>query len=584
MQRPKEMSKAKSFKSGTTEAIEKSLTGIIGFDEITLGGIPQNRSTLIVGPAGSGKTLFGMQFLLHGVLNNEPGLFIAFEESEQDLIKNLTALGFDLTDSIKKNELILQHIQLDRTNFDVSGDYNLDGLYIQIEYKIDKFKIKRIVIDTIEVLFSQFTEENIIRYELQRLFRRLAKKNVTAVITGEKGKENITRYGLEEYVADCVILLENRVSKELATRYLRILKYRGSPHGSNEYPFIIDNKGILLSPITSITLDYKVPRNFVSSGITDLDEVLNGKGYYNGGSVLINGVAGSGKTSLAAAFAESLCKDGKKCLYFAFEESSDQIIRNMKSININLEPWKKKGTLKFHSIRPSVYGLESHLIKMVEMIEEFKPDGIIFDPISNLGLIGSPHSVKLMLARLINYLKVKKITAIMTSLLHENTSVQQEGVSSLMDVWILLKTTEYELEQCTLLVVKKSRGMPHSRQMREVLMNRNGITLQDVYLGSGKIVVGSTRIVQAMKEEIEHIEKNREYNQKLQRLKEEQETIEAHIEALSKKLNLIKDDEHTLASTQKQIQLITSKGTKRIGKIRTPASIFPNKGGKADEQ
>lgn len=578
------MSKADRARSGTTMAVEKCLTGINGFDEITLGGIPQNRSTLIVGPAGSGKTLFGMQFLLHGVLNNEPGLFIAFEESEEDLIKNLNSLGFNLSDSIKKNALILQHIQLDRTNFDVSGDYNLDGLFIQIGYKIDKFKIKRLVIDTIEVLFSQFTDENIIRYELQRLFRWLAQKKVTVIITGEQGKENITRYGLEEYVADCVILLDNRVNKELATRYLRVLKYRGSPHGSNEYPFIIDNKGILLSPITSITLDYNVPKDFVSSGINALDEVLDGKGYYNGGSVLINGVAGSGKTSFAAAFAESLCKQGKKCLYFAFEESSDQIIRNLKSININLEPWTKKGTLLFHSIRPSTYGLESHLINMVQMIEEFKPDGIIFDPISNLGLIGSPLSVKLMLARLINYLKVKQITTIMTSLLHENSSIQQEGVSSLMDVWLLLKTVEYELEQSTLLVVKKSRGMPHSRQMREVIMSNNGIKLHDVYMGSGKIVIGSTRVVQAMKEEIEQIEKNREYNQKLHRLREEQTAIEASINSLTKKLQIIKEDELTLASTQDQIKQITSKGTKKIGHIRAPVSSTLDKGGKDNEK
>ncbi|MCL9683241.1 circadian clock protein KaiC [Legionella maioricensis] len=560
-------------KLGQAREIAKCLTGIHGFDDITHGGIPQNRSTLVVGSAGTGKTLFGMQFLFQGAVNKEPGLFIAFEETESDLVKNCMSLGFNLQELMDKQQIILHHIDIDRSKFDVSGEYNLQGLFIQIGYAIEKYKIKRIVIDTIEVLFSQLSDDIIIRSELQRLFQWLSSKKVTAVITGEQGQHTLTRYGLEEYVADCVIFLNNRVSNELSTRYLRILKYRGSGHGSNEYPFIIDKKGLALTPITSLSLDYPVSHKFISTGIGDLDEVLNGKGYYQGGSILINGVAGAGKSSFAAAFAESHCINGKKCIYFAFEESAEQIIRNMSSINIRLKPWVKKGNLVFHSVRPSVYGLESHLIKMVQLIEEFKPEAVVIDPISNLGLIGSPLSVKLMLARLINYLKFKQITTIMTSLLQDNADIGQQGVSSLMDTWLLLKSVEFELEQSTLLVIKKSRGMPHSRQMREVILSSKGISLQDVYTGAGKIVVGSTRVVQAMQEQIEQIQNNEKFNEKLRTLKDEKIMIESEIKQLNKKLVALKGDEKSLLSEKKKIKQITVSGIKQITQIRSPKPV-----------
>lgn len=562
---------------GQTGEIAKCLTGIHGFDEITHGGIPQCRSTLVVGAAGTGKTLFGMQFLFQGANNKEPGLFIAFEETEADLIKNCMSLGFNLKELMDKQQIILHHIDLDRSKFDVSGGYNLEGLFIQIGYAIEKYKIKRIVIDTIEVLFGQLSDDMIIRSELQRLFQWLSSKKVTAVITGEQGQHMLTRYGLEEYVADCVIFLNNRVNNELSTRYLRILKYRGSGHGSNEYPFIIDKSGLALTPITSVTLDYPVSQKFISSGIKDLDEVLNGRGYYQGGSILINGVAGAGKSSFAAAFAESHCINGKKCIYFAFEESAGQIIRNMNSINIRLEQWVKKGNLIFHSVRPSVYGLESHLIKMVQLIEAFKPEAIVIDPISNLGLIGSSLSVKLMLARLINYLKFKHITTIMTSLLQDNADQSQQGVSSLMDTWILLKSVEFELEQSTLLVIKKSRGMPHSRQMREVILSSKGISLQDVYMGAGKIVVGSSRIVQAMQEQIEQIQKSEQFNEKLRTLNDDRMIIESEMKQLNKKLMVLKENEKSLLNEKKKIKQITDSSIKKITQIRAPKSSPPGK-------
>ncbi|CAM2926742.1 circadian clock protein KaiC [Legionella worsleiensis] len=510
-----------------------------------------------------------MQFLINGAVHEEPGLFISFEETEADLIANCSSLGFGLAELTQKKSIVLHHIHLERTEFDETGTYNLEGLFIQIGYLIEQYRIKRVVIDTIEVLFNQLKNIPIIRSELQRLFRWLSTQKVTSIITGENGQYTISRHGLEEYVADCVILLDNRVTNELATRYLRIIKYRGSSHGANEFPFIIDYQGILLSPVTAITLDYIVPKHFVPSGIEELDKALSGYGYYAGGSILINGTAGTGKTSIASAFVENQCKLGKRCIYFAFEESSDQIIRNMKSINIDLEKWKNKGTLLFNSIRPSVYGLESHLIKMVQLIKEFKPDSVVIDPISDFSLIGSPHNVKLMLARLIHFLKLNNITTLMNSLLHEETPNQQLGISSLMDTWILLHTVETDLEQNTLLIIKKSRGMAHSNQMRELQISSKGIHLNEVYMGSGKILVGSARLVQAMQDKVEEITRTQETTQKINELKSEQSSVESSINTLTTQLNHIKENIDLLASTQKKIDEVCEKGYEKIRMSRS---------------
>ncbi|KTD38318.1 DNA integration/recombination/inversion protein [Legionella moravica] len=577
------MTNGKKATPPSLDQVTKCLTGIEGFDQISLGGLPKNRSTLLIGSAGSGKTLFGMQFLVAGIKNNEPGLFISFEETEAELIKNCNSLNFNLNELIKNQQLILHYIHLDRSEFDESGSYNLEGLFIQIGYLIDKHQIKRIVIDTIEVLFNQLDNTKIIRSELQRLFRWLSTKNVTSIITGEQGENSLSRHGLEEYVADCVVFLDNRVSNELTTRFLRIIKYRGSSHGSNEFPFIIDYEGITLSPVTSMTLDFIVPKTFVSTGIKELDHALSDKGYYVGGSVLITGTAGTGKSSIAATFVESECISGKKCIYFAFEESSDQIIRNMKSININLERWKNKGTLLFNSIRPSVYGLESHLIKMVQLIKKFKPSSVVIDPISNFNLIGSKYSVKLMLARLVNFLKLNNITTVMTSLLHEDANHEHEGVSSLMDTWILLSQVEVDLEQNTLLVIKKSRGMAHSQQMREFQISSKGIRLQEVYMGEGKLLIGSARVVQAMQEKIQEIIKNQNLKQNINQLKAEQDHVESNILILNSQLNTIKENIRLLIANQKQIDHLTKEGFEQIRKSRTLITRDQNKKEKKDE-
>ncbi len=569
--------KTKSHHKIKFRKISKCSTGIKGLDEISFGGIPRNTSTLVTGGTGCGKTLLGIQFLIQGALNNEPGLFIAFEESKDDIIQNFAYLGDNFKLSLDKDLIIVKEMHIDRAEFNESGEYNLEGLFVRLEYAIKKYKIKRVVIDTIEVLFSSLSHEGIIRSELERLIRWLKTKKVSSIVTAEEGRNSITRYGLEEYVADCVILLTNRIQKGLATRNLRIVKYRESEHGTNEYPYIIDQKGISVLPITSLTMDYVVSRKFISSGVQRLDEMLNGKGYYQGGSILITGTAGTGKSSLAAVFANGICKEGGKCLIFAFEESQDQIIRNMQSINIHLEKWVKLKRLMFKAIKPSAYGLESHLIKMIQLIDDFKPDAVVIDPITNLKQIGSLLDVKLMLSRLTAYLKSKQMTTLMTSLLREGTTRSDISVSSIMDTWLVLTNISSNGERSCLIEVRKSRGMPHSKQLRELIISNNGITLEDVYVGLGQILTGSERVIQVMKDQVKELEQGVEFNKKLVDNKSEQHNIESQIENLQGHLTLKKNEEKLLRANEKSIKDITDKAINMIKKIRLPKSTDHNK-------
>jgi len=512
------MTKPKKNTNSPLNQIPKCVTGIQGLDEITEGGLPRTRSTLVTGYTGCGKTLLGLQFLVNGVKENEPGLFVSFEESEQELIANCSSLEFHLKTMVDNHQIVLLHIPFDLNQFDEAGEYNLDGLFVRIGAIIDQYKIKRVVLDTIELLFSHLANDVTVRSELQRLFSWLKMKKVTSIVTAEetKNRNTITRYGLEEYVSDCVIALDNFLYKGLATRHMHIIKYRGSAHGSNKYPFIIDQRGISVIPITSIqmNMDFQVPRTFVSSGVKPLDEMLNGNGYYKGSSVLITGTPGVGKTSFAAVFADSICKKGKKCIFFSFEESSDQIIRNTNTLGIHLEKWVKNNKLLFFVIKPTVYEMESYLLKMLNLIEQFKPNAVVIDPITNLKLIGSSINEKLML-RMISYLKSKQITTVMTSLIREGTRREEKNIYSLVDTWIVLKHVEYESERSIVLNIYKSRGMPHSKRLREVIMSDKGLELVDVIVSAGKVLTGSARVLQAMQDNIKNIQQDYHYREKL---------------------------------------------------------------------
>jgi circadian clock protein KaiC len=460
--------------------LPKSPTGIPGMDEITGGGLPKGRPTLVAGAAGCGKTLFAMEFLVNGAIQyDEPGVFVAFEENAEELVQNVASLGFDLKDLAKKKKLIIDNIQIERSEIAETGEYDLEGLFIRLGYAIDTIGARRVVLDTIEVLFGALPNQTIVRAELQRLFRWLKNKGVTAVITAERGDGTMTRFGLEEYVADCVILLDHRVTEQVSTRRLRIVKYRGTLHGTSEYPFLISKNGISVLPITSLSLEHRVSNKRISTGIKELDNMLDGKGFYRGSSILLSGTAGTGKSSLSAAFVDAACSRGERCLYFAFEESTSQILRNMRSIGIDLASHVKKGLLQFHVARPTHYGLEMHLVTMYNLINEHNPDVVVLDPITDFFAVGSKAEVKATITRVIDFLKTRQVTGFFTSYTSEEDGANQSivGISSLIDAWISLRNLEINGELHRGLFILKSRGMPHSNQVRSYQLTDDGIKI-----------------------------------------------------------------------------------------------------------
>ena len=463
--------------------LPKSPTGIPGMDEITGGGLPKGRPTLVAGAAGCGKTLFAMEFLVNGATQyDEPGVFVAFEENAEELAQNVASLGFDLKKLGRQKKLIVDHVRVDRSEIEETGDYDLEGLFIRLGHAIDSVGAKRVALDTIEALFSALSNQGILRAELHRLFRWLKDKGVTAVITAERGDGTMTRFGLEEYVADCVILLDHRVNEQISTRRLRIVKYRGSLHGTNEYPFLIGKKGISVLPITSLRLNHPASTERVSTGIPELDDMLGGKGFLRGSSILISGTAGTGKSSLASAFVDAACRRGESCLYFAFEESPAQIQRNMSSIGIDLAPHIKKGLLRFQASRPTLYGLEMHLVSMYDLVREYKPSIVILDPITDFFAVASPSEVKAAITRIIDFLKMNQITGLFTTYTSEGEVPDQSivGVSSLIDTWLSLRNIENNGERHRGLFVLKSRGMAHSNQIRSFLLTDDGIKIGEI--------------------------------------------------------------------------------------------------------
>jgi len=462
-------------------ALPKAPTGIEGLDEITGGGLPKGRPTLVCGGPGCGKTLLATEFLVRGATQfGEPGAFISFEETGEELAQNVRSLGFDLDALVEDKKLAIDHVRVERSEIEETGEYDLEGLFVRLGFAIDSIGAKRIVLDTIESLFGGFTNEALLRSELRRLFRFLKDKGVTAVITGERGERSYTRQGLEEYVSDCVILLDHRVNEQVSTRRIRIVKYRGTVHGTNEYPFLIDEAGFSVLPLSGLQLDHAVSNERVSSGVPDLDEMLDGKGYYRGSSILVSGTAGTGKTSLAAHFAHETARRGERCLYLAFEESPQQLIRNMQSIGVDLEPFVKKGVLKLHSSRPTLHGLEMHLVQIHKMVAQFEPAAIVIDPVSNFIDTSTAIETQAMLLRMLDFLKGKRITALFTHLTSgaRPTEATDVGVSSLIDTWLLMRGIETGSERTRGLYVLKSRGMPHSKEIREFLITPRGVQLK----------------------------------------------------------------------------------------------------------
>ncbi len=529
------MAKAKQRNAG----IRKCATGIRGLDEITDGGLPRGRPTLVCGAAGCGKTLMAMEFIVRGARDlNEPGVFMAFEETEKELADNVASLGFDVKELIRRKKMAIDFVHIERSEIEETGEYDLEGLFIRLDAMIREVGAKRVAIGSLEALFAGLPNQAILRAELRRLFRWLKERGVTSIITAEQGERHLTRHGLEEYVSDCVIFLDHRVSGQVATRRVRIVKYRGSKHGTNEYPALIDEDGLSILPISSLGLVYPVSMTRVSTGIPRLDTMLGGKGYFKGSSVLISGAAGSGKSSIAAAFADSICRKGGRCLYWSSEESPSQIVRNMGSIGFDMGRHIAKGLLKFHSIRPTVCGLESHLVNLHKLVVEFKPEAVVMDPITNLLAIGNDAEIKGMLTRVIDFLKNEGVTTLFTSLTTGGSALEQSevGISSLMDTWLLLSMVQSASERNRVLYLLKSRGMAHSNQMREFVLSDKGIDLVDVYTGSGGVFTGTARMNQEAVDKALAVTQQHAVEQRQRALDHERHSLESQIAALQSKL------------------------------------------------
>ncbi len=529
------------------QTLPKAPTGIEGFDDLTFGGLPVGRPSLICGAAGCGKTLFATTFLVNGATRyGEPGVFMSFEERAEDLAANVASLGYDLDGLVASGKLAIDHVRVERSEIEETGEYDLEGLFIRLGFAVDTVGAKRVVLDTIETLFAGFTDPSLLRAELRRLFGWIKDRGLTAIITGERGEGQLTRQGLEEYVSDCVVLLDNRVEDQITTRRLRVVKYRGSAHGTNEYPFLIDHAGISVLPVTSADLDYTVPSGVISTGIEGLDAMLGPGGFYRGSSILISGEAGTGKTMLSATILDAACRRGERCLAFTFEESGAQIMRNAASIGIDLARHVASGTLRFEAARPSLFGLETHLARMHRDLDQVRPDLVVIDPIS--ALRGPTNELQATLLRMIDLIKTRGITAVFTTLRGDGSLVQNDdlGVSSLMDSWIKLQNMEANGERTRTLYVIKARGMSHSNQIREFLMSSGGIRLVDAYIGPAGVLTGTARLVQEAQEKAATQLRLHETERRLREVARRRSALERQMEELRAGLEAAEDEEERL--------------------------------------
>jgi len=525
----------KTTKSSTANGILKCPTGIRGLDEITLGGLPRGRPTLVCGNAGCGKTLLGMQFLVQGAsLYDEPGVCLSFEETAEELAANVTSLGFDLNDLIARNKLAVDYVYIEPSEMEETGEYDLEALFVRLGHAVDSIGAKRVLLDSIEALFAGLSHESVLRAELRRLFRWLKERDLTAVVTGERAGAGLTRHGIEEYISDCVILLDHRVTESVSTRRLRVVKYRGSVHGTNEYPFLIDTDGISVLPVTTLDLKHAALEEQISTGIPALDAMFGGKGVFRGSSVLISGTAGTGKTTLAAHFVDAACARGERCVIYSFEESPDEVVRNMSSIGLDLGRWIKMNLLCFHAARPTSHGLETHLIGLHKMVTEFQPANVVIDPISALLHSGSISETTNMLLRTIDFLKGEHITAVMTALTDPGGAPERTdlGMSSLIDTWVLLRNIESGGERNRGIYILKARGISHSNQIREFVLTDHGIDLREVYVGADGFVTGSARVAQEAKDESEALLIRQNIERRKSSLDNKRKALEAQITAL----------------------------------------------------
>jgi circadian clock protein KaiC len=535
--------------------LKKTPTGIQGLDDISGGGVPTGRTTLLCGGPGCGKTLLGLEFLVHGVEEfNEPGVLIAFEESTEEVARNVASLGYDLKALSDRKMLFMDHVRIDPSEIEETGEYDLEGLFVRLQHAVDTVGAKRVMLDTPEALYSCFSNTYILRLEIQRVFRWLKDRGLTAIVTAEKGDNgSLTRHGFEEYISDCVILLDHRISEQISTRRMRIVKYRGTSHRADEYPFLINESGISILPVTSLTLEHKVSAKRIATGIADLDRMMGGKGYYEGSTILVSGTAGSGKTNLAAEFADAACRRGERCLFISFEESGDQLFRNVASLGIDLDQWVKKNLLFFRAWRPTHFEIEMHLLRIQQLVQELKPQIVVVDPVTNLGINSSQRDARSLLMRVIDFLKARGLTCLFTGLTKggRNLEATEESISSLIDTWLLLRDAEYNGERNRCLYILKSRGMAHSNQLREFVMTSHGIKLLPVYVGGGQVLMGSSRLAQEARDHAEALARRKETDLRQEQLERKRAALRAQIDAMKAELEV---EEQQMEQTVRQEQ------------------------------
>jgi circadian clock protein KaiC len=556
--------------SGAFPQLKKAPSGIAGFDEITGGGVPAGRPTIVCGGPGCGKTMFAMEFLIRGTTEfGEPGVLMTFEETGEEMSRNVESLGFNLQSLVDKKKLFLDYVRIEPSEIQETGEYDLEGLFVRLRHAVESVGAKRVVLDTVEAIFSGFANAGMLRAEIRRLFRWLKDRRLTTVITAERGDGTLTRYGLEEYVSDCVVSLDHRVNDQISTRRMRIVKYRGSSHGTDEYPFLIDNRGFSVLPLSSIRLEHKVSTDRISSGVNDLDGMLEGRGFFKGSSILVSGTSGSGKSTLAAHFAHETCRSGQRALLIAFEESSAQVTRNMRSVGIDLGPYIRKGVLQFHAWRPTQHGLEMHLLRIHELVDEFSPQVVIVDPITNL-ISANLNEVHAMLMRLLDFLKDRQITAMFTTLTVNRGAEEQTevGISSLTDTWILMRDLELNGERNRCLYVLKSRGMAHSNQIREFVLSRTGVHLLPAYVGSGTVYTGSARLAQEAREKAEALREQQQLEEKRKEFSVRRNVLESQIAALRSELSSGESEFARLIRQRNERQQRAALDREEMGKIR----------------
>ncbi|WP_240236172.1 circadian clock protein KaiC [Nocardioides sp. CFH 31398] len=517
--------------------LEKAATGIEGFDDITFGGLPRARATIVTGAAGSGKSMFGVEFLAQGArAYGEPGVLLSFEETADELVANAASIGVDLRAMADEGTLVVDSAAGDLDDLVQSGAFDLEGLLLRLAAAIDAVGARRVVLDTVETLFSTLPDETTVRREFARLLRWLKERDLTVVVTAERGQQGrLTRHGIEEYVSDCVVVLDHRVEDEVATRRMRVAKYRGSPHGTNEFPFLISGRGLVVMPLHHDELT-EVSEERVSLGIPELDTMVGG-GVFRGSTIMISGSAGTGKTSIAACAADAACRRGEKALFLSFEEPSGQVVRNMRSIGLDLQHWIDKGLLVVQHMRPAITGLEAHLASLHMILDEHPAEVVVLDAVASLSRGVASYASASAVARDIAMLRLRGATTVLTALAGTHDDPHTDvSASSLVDAWLLVRNVENDGERNRLLMTIKNRGSFHSNQVREFLLTDDGPRLVDVFVGPDGVLTGSAREQQEARDASTEDARRRDQERRRASIERRREEVEAQIATLRRQL------------------------------------------------